>query len=317
MLRGRPETGPKVSGGRPSLRARCSRRASRARKTFDWLRFSSPAPRHSVLGMAISDDERRAVGLERARDAVLARYLAFTFNGWSLEEWDLGAEVAQMCLGPVQRMPGQFSLRIIKDDDDVGAISRTFFYRGDDLIAGHRQFRIHLEGLRRHGFGTALNAAAVAWYREVGIAAILQSAEGDGSLWAARHGYDFDIEAYRDRRACSGLDEVAVRGYAVADMLRRPGVLETVPGDQAPRRESVRELLDRVSQTKDGRAAVEDFMSRVPVAGQPSPEDALLSPSAIAEFGRSLEELGGSSLGRELLRRTSWSGIKLLQAGGV
>jgi GNAT superfamily N-acetyltransferase len=248
--------------------------------------------------------------MEDAREALLQRYLAFSCDDWSLVERDIAAELGLPAAKPV---PGQIGLWILKGGECVGELARMLVLRGSDLIIGHRQFKIRLEELRRQGFGSALSSAADAWYREVGVSAISQSAEGDGSLFAARRGYDFDVDSYRNR---GGLEEASaerVRAAAVAIMMGRPGIYETVPGDQAPRRESVQQLLNRLSAAGGlASTAVTVFQARLPQPDAMIPADALLSPSAIATFGEPLEELDGATLGREVLRRTAWRGIKWL-----
>jgi hypothetical protein len=94
---------------------------------------------------------------------------------------------------------------------------------------------------------SALLAQAERWYADAGIRSIIIPAEGDGSLFAARRGFDFDIEGYSTKEKYRGLEERALRSAMVQRMMRHPGVYESIEGDNAPRRPSVRALLDRVA----------------------------------------------------------------------
>lgn len=160
---------------------------------------------------------------------------------------------------------------------------------------------------------SALLEQAEAWYAEAGVQSIVIPAEGDGSLFAARRGFDFDTAHYAGRTRYQGLVEDQLRAAIVTRMMRHPGVFESVEGDNAPRRPSARALLDHVAASSDGgRALVERFEARISDSAEVSPSDAFTSPAQIEEFerGTPVDALDGEPLGRAVLRHTAWQGIK-------
>ena len=146
-------------------------------------------------------------------------------------------------------------------------------------------------------------------------------AEGDGSTFAATRGFDFDLASYARRPALKGLSEAELRLAAIDQLIRHPAVEEIVDGDEAPRRESVETLLQRLTaHGADSARQVDRFRHRLPRAAESVPRaaagDALTftAPDQIAAFGQDepLTALDGCSLGAAVLSLTGWSAIRTL-----
>lgn len=215
------------------------------------------------------------------------------------------------------RVPGQLSFYICAHDADgyeaVGEVLHHVEQVEEQLIVRHKQHNINRMDLRRRGFMTALLKDAERWYADLGIASILMQATGDGSLFAARRGFDFDLAAYRTQPTNATADERELRAAAVEQMMSRDGVHETQDGGNAPRRPSVGELLDRVTGSgTTGRALVQDFKRRLVDTARAAEPYTLSSPLQIAEYARDqpTDALHGEPLGRAVLRHTAWQAIK-------
>jgi GNAT superfamily N-acetyltransferase len=274
-------------------------------------------------GHQVSDEDRRLGAL---RDALLERYLAFAHGGLHLERRDISAEIAEArrmmteFLGREPQVPQRPSrlihLWVVADATGqiVGNATREVGLRGPALVVGHKRLQIQPEW-RRRGFGTALLDANREWYRERDVEFIVMEAEGDGSAFAARRGFDFDLTAYANRPGCRGLSERELRLTAIDRIVSHAAIQD--PGD-GPGRESVADFLERLRDLGPEPARqVEGFARRLPrrTASGPSAltgdELTFLAPCEIAAVGRDepLAALAGSSLGPAVLARTGWSGV--------
>ena len=219
------------------------------------------------------------------------------------------------------RVPGQLSFYICTHDADgyeaVGEVLHHVEHVDAVLVVRHKQHNIDRMNLRRRGFMTALLQDAECWYADLGIASVLMEATGDGSLFAARRGFDFDLAAYQRQPTNANSDEHRLRAAAVRQMMSRDGVYETQEGENRPRRPSVEELLDRVVDFGGtGRMLAEDFKRRLVDAALAPTSETLSSPRQMAEHARDqpLDALNGEPLGRAVLRHTAWHAIKPISA---
>jgi GNAT superfamily N-acetyltransferase len=284
--------------------------------------------------------------LGSVRDQLLNRYLGFAFGGLHLEVRDISAEIAEArrrlveFLGREPQLPHRPSrlihLWVVDDETDeiVGNAAREVGLRGSALVVAHKELRVRPEW-RRRGFGSALLAANRAWYRDCGVEFIVMEAEGDGSVFAATRGFDFDVTSYAARPGFEGLAEPELRFAAVDRLIRHPAIPDTVDGGQAQPRESVVAFLARLRALGPEPARqVNCFEQRLPRSidqtqkhkqkqrqgqgqgqgqGQVSTGDepTFATPREIATVGQDepLAALSGSSLGHAVLALTGWSGI--------
>jgi GNAT superfamily N-acetyltransferase len=267
------------------------------------------------------------------RDRLLERYLGFTFGGLHFEARDISAEIAEarqmifQVLGRELRPPDRpnrfIHLSVVTDETDeiVGKATREVGLRGSALVVAHRELRIWRPEWRRRGFGSALLAENVDWYRESEVEFIVMEAEGDGSAFAAVRGFDFDVTSYARRPGFIDLPERELR-FAATDRLIRHAALQHVQdGKQAPRRESVMAFLERLeAEGAESAREVHRFRQRLPQSveeGQGTvtgDELTFTAPNQIAAFGQNepLQALDGQSLGLAVLTLTGWSGIRVL-----
>ncbi len=201
-------------------------------------------------------------------------------------------------------------------DKEIGELLVEVGLDGEDLVVAHKQQRIYRPEWRRRGFAKALLRAAEDWYLEFGVSAILKVAEGDGSLFAACHGFDFCVDQYKRRAGFEGLEERSVRAKAVRRMIDRPlGIYETTEDGNGWRRRTPRQLLSEVAESGAEEARlVEDFSNLARLDGNDWSQDGFTSPAEIAAFGSELPVaiLGGETLGRAALCHTDWIAIKRL-----
>jgi GNAT superfamily N-acetyltransferase len=271
-------------------------------------------------------------GIDAVRERLLERYLGFAHGGLHFEERDISAEIAEarrmlvQALGRELRPPDRPNrsiwLWVVADEtgEKVGKAAREVGLRGSALTVAHKQLRIRRPEWRRRGFGSALLAQNEDWYRECGVEFIVMEAEGDGSAFAARRGFDFDVTSYGSRPRFTGLPERELRFAAVDRLIHHPSINETVDGEPGPRRESVLAFLQRLERRGAQSAGqVDRFRRRLPASCGDGREETLTgdeltftAPDEIAAFGQDepLAGLDGRSLGLAVLALTSWSGIK-------
>jgi GNAT superfamily N-acetyltransferase len=264
------------------------------------------------------------------RDRLLDRYLGFAFGGLHFQVRDISAEIAEarqmifQVLGRELRPPDRpnrfIHLSVVTDvaDEIVGKATREVGLRGQALVVAHRELRIWRPEWRRRGFGSALLADNLDWYRESGVEFIVMEAEGDGSAFAAVRGFDFDVKSYARRPGFEGLPERELRFAATDRLIRHPAVQD---GEQAPCRESVVAFLERLKANgAEPARQVHRFQQRLPqpvehgrgtVTGD---ELTFTAPDQIAAFGQDapLRVLDGQGLGLAVLTHTGWSAIKTL-----
>jgi GNAT superfamily N-acetyltransferase len=264
------------------------------------------------------------------RDRLLERYLAFASGGLHFQARDISAEIAEarqmifQVLGRELRPPDRpnrfIHLAVVTDETDeiVGKATREVGLRGSALVVAHRELRIWRPEWRRRGFGSALLADNIDWYRESGVEFIVMEAEGDGSAFAAVRGFDFDVTSYARRPGFKGLPEREIRFAATDRLIRHPAVQD---GEQTPRRESVVACLQRLeADGAESARQVHRFQQRLPRSveqGQGTvtgDELTFTAPDQIAAFGQDepLQALDGQGLGLAVLTLTGWSGIKTL-----
>src|ERR1700727_3793789 len=142
------------------------------------------------------------------RDRLLDRYLGFAFAGLHYQIRDISAQIAEarqiifQVLGRELRPPDRpnrfIHLSVVSDETDeiVGKATREGGLRGSALGVAHRELRIWRPEWRRRGFGSALLADNIDWYRESGVEFIVMEAEGDGRAFAAVQGFDFEMASY-------------------------------------------------------------------------------------------------------------------------
>jgi GNAT superfamily N-acetyltransferase len=267
------------------------------------------------------------------RDRLLEQYLGFGFGGLHFELRDISAEIAEarqmvaQVLGRELRLPDRPSrsihLWVVTDETDeiVGKAAREVGFRGSALGVAHKELRIRRPEWRRRGFGSALLATNRHWYQECGVEFIVTEAEGDGSVFAAIRGFDFDLTSYASRPRFKGLPERELRFAAIDRLIRHPPIQDTVDGGPSPRRESVVAFLKRLKvRGVQSARQVHRFQQRLPQSieqGQGTAtgdELTFTAPDEIAAFGQDepLEVLDGRSLGLAVLALTGWSGIKTL-----
>ena len=273
----------------------------------------------------------RRLGL--VRDRLLAHYLAFGFGGLHFEERDISVEIAEArqriseFLGREVRLPRRpsrlISLWVVTDEagEIVGRAAREVGLRGSALVVAHKQLRIWPSEWRRRGFGSALLAGTRRWYEECGVQFIVTEAEGDGSVFAAVRGFDFDVTSYADRPGFRDLPENELRFAAINRLIRHPAVRENADVEPAELRESVMALLERVRASgTEAALQVDRFQRRLPQTAGRAPgtltgdELTFTAPGEIAAFGRDtpLRVLDGRGLGAAVLALTGWSGITTL-----
>jgi GNAT superfamily N-acetyltransferase len=209
-------------------------------------------------------------GLRRVAHALREEYLGFRHAGLHFAGRDLTAEILARHGRRIERhdRPGEIQLSIVADDTGsvVGHAVRELHYRGPSLTVWHRDLRLLDPEWRRRGFGSALLVASEQWYRAAGIDAIIVRAEGDGSRFAALRGFDFDLASYSSYLNMTELSPEQLRLAAVDQLVRHPGIHETVPDNMpVPSRESIQDLVHRVRQLGGTWVAlVEQFESRLP-----------------------------------------------------
>jgi GNAT superfamily N-acetyltransferase len=284
----------------------------------------------AIIGATMTD---RDLTIGAVRDRLLERYLGFAFGGLHFEARDISAEIAEarqmiaQVLGHELRLPPRpnrfIHLSVVTDEtgEVVGKATREVGFRGSTLVVAHKELRIRRAEWRRRGFGSALLEENRSWYQDCGVEFIVMEAEGDGSAFAAVRGFDFDVASYASRPRFKGLSEREVRVAAVDQLINRPAVQETVDDGQAPHRESVVALLERLKiDGAESERQVRRFQQRLPqpiedgegaVSGD---ELTFTAPNEIAAFGQDepLQVLDGQSLGLAVLALTGWSGIKTL-----
>ena len=282
-----------------------------------------------MLHEVIDPDHR----IGSVRDRLLERYLGFACGGLHFEVRDISAEIAEarqmiaQVLGRELRLPDRPSrnihLWVVTDETNeiVGKAAREVGLRGSALVVAHKQLRIRRPEWRRRGFGSALLAENLDWYQDCGVEFIVMEAEGDGSAFAAVHGFDLDVTSYANRPGFKGLPERELRFAAIDRLIRHPAIQDVVDGEQAPLRESVVAFLERLKATgADSARQVHRFQQRLPHSveqGQGTmtgDELTFTAPHEIAAFGQDepLPVLDGQSLGLAVLALTGWSGIKTL-----
>ena len=278
----------------------------------------------------VTDQDQRAGAV---RDRLQEQYFGFGHGGLHFEERDISAEIAEarqmlvQALGREPRPPDRPNrsiwLWVVTDEtsEAVGKAAREVGLRGSALVVAHKQLRIRRPEWRRRGFGSALLAQNEDWYQACGVESIVMEAEGDGSAFAARRGFDFDVTSYASRPGFAGLPERELRFAAIDRLIRHPGIYETIEGQQGPRRESVLAFLKRLERRGESARQVHHFQRRLPKAGRNGRDRAVTgdeltftAPDQIAAFGQDepLEVLDGRSLGLAVLALTSWSAIKTL-----
>ena len=205
-------------------------------------------------------EEDRSIGSVRER--LLERYLRFAFGGLHFEPRDISAEIAEarrmvaQHLGRELRLPVRpnrfIHLSVVTDEagEIVGKATREVGVRGSALVVAHKELRIRRPEWRRRGFGSALLAANRDWYQECGVEFIVMEAEGDGSAFAATRGFDFDLTSYANRPGFMDLPERELRFAAIDRLIRHRAIQDTVDGGQAPHRESVEALLERLTASR-------------------------------------------------------------------
>ena len=267
------------------------------------------------------------------RDRLLDRYLGFAFGGLHLAARDISAEIAEarqmifQVLGRELRPPDRpnrfIHLSVVTDETDeiVGKATREVGVRGSALVVAHRELRIWRPEWRRRGFGSALLADNIDWYRESEVEFIVMEAEGDGSAFAAVRGFDFDVASYARRPGLKGLSERELRFAATDRLIRHAAVQDVQDGEQAPRRVSVVAFLERLEAVgAESAREVHRFRQRVPQSVQQGQgtvtgdELTFTAPDQIAAFGQDepLQALDGQGLGLAVLTLTGWSGIRVL-----
>jgi hypothetical protein len=153
----------------------------------------------------------------------------------------------------------------------------------------------------------------------VGIDRITLDASGGGSYAWARLGYDFDIDAYRDTRRFAKIPTNELPRHIRSDLLIAPAPHEwkipseygggTVP-PAAP--DSASQMLRALART--GRRQ-EELVAHVERSIFGEAESTPPSANEIALLGHDTEEDGipaGSWIGRELMIRGNWRGIRKL-----
>ena len=273
----------------------------------------------------------RRLGL--VRDRLLQRYLAFGFGGLHFEERDISVEIAEArqkiseFLGREVRLPSRpsrlISLWVVTDEagEIVGRAAREVGLRGSTLVVAHKQLWIWRPDWRRRGFGSALLVGTRRWYEDCGVRFIVMEAEGDGSVFAAVRGFDFDVTSYADRPGFKDLPGNELRFAAIDRLIHHPAVQESADVGQAELRESVMVFLERVKASGTEAAwQVDRFQRRLPQTARHEPgtftgdELTFTAPGEIAAFGQDtpLRVLDGQGLGTAVLALTGWSGIAAL-----
>ncbi len=264
--------------------------------------------------------------LKAVRDAIEQCYLGFAHGGLHLGRWDIEAELAEandaldMEWEIPTRPPQSLQFKIIETatGEAIGECSRRLVHRHEQLLMLHNQLKIRRRSCRGRGFASALLGANEAWYPAEGISAIMIEATGDGSLFAASRGFELDLHRYRTRNTkyFNAIPSSQLHYAAIDELLTRgKRIFETVEGDQAAHRPNVREFLEEVVRRDESLATlVEAFHARFPAKPYPGPEGAFRSPAEIEAFERDapIPALESMSLGRAVLRHTSWTGIKEL-----
>jgi hypothetical protein len=172
--------------------------------------------------------------------------------------------------GGARRLPGSIHLWIVPVDSDevVGEAYRQVYRRGEVLAVEHHTLRIFDQRRRRAGFGSELLAANETWYRNASINAITAAVEGDGSLFAARKGFDFDLNRPGRKDQLEGLDDCQLRLGAVSSLISPRQVVDRLLAGNVSRRESTRTFLARLDAAGgEARAATRAFLSRLLVLG--------------------------------------------------
>jgi hypothetical protein len=210
--------------------------------------------------------------VRRVRNELLTRFLEFEHGG-------LQFELLEPPVDPALRPPGSILLLIVDEaGSEVGDASRCIVEREERLVIRHKQLKLRRDRDRRRGFGSILQQASETWYRDAGLASILIAAEGDGSLFAARRGFDFDLKGYGSRQRLRHLDDEQLRAAALLELSRRPGIFETVPEDtESTRRPKADTVLASVADyDSEGAEQVRQFRHRMP-------SDEFVLPAAIAK----------------------------------
>lgn len=278
----------------------------------------------------LTDQDHR---IGSVRERLLERYLGFSFGGLHFEARDISAEIAEArrmlteFLGREPRLPGRSSrllhLSLVADEtgEIVGKATREVGVRDLALVVAHKELRIWRPEWRRQGFGSALLAQNREWYRECEVEFIVMEAEGDGSVFAALRGFDFDVASYARRPGLTGLAERELRFAAVDRLVRHPAIQDRLDERRSARRESAMALLARLEFSgAEAKRQVRRFQQRLPRSLQgergtiTADELTFTAPFEIAAFGQAdpLEVLAGQSLGLAVLARTGWSGIYAL-----
>jgi hypothetical protein len=199
----------------------------------------------------------------------------------------------------------------------VGQLSTAIHEDGGSLLLEIRRLLLHPKA---QGRGTARTIQAHLDRRlpGLGIEHITLDASGAGSYAWARLGYDFDLDASRGGHH-SDLDDERLRRQVRADLLgvhvpHEWPIIDECGGGVVPASavESAARLLD--SLTRSGPQAAE-FVERTRAFVLGTDDLGPPSPDEIALFGRgtTLEGLPPDSwIGRELMIRGSWSGVKRL-----
>lgn len=201
----------------------------------------------------------------------------------------------------------------------VGRISRDLCLDGDRLVVVQHVLRL-APTARRSGFGGALQQAAEEMYRHIGVNEVRAEAQGDGSLFLARRGFDLDVDEYRRSRNRASLSDAQIVTQALylalklngTDLVEDP-ILETREYREGPPR-----VLEEVARlSTEGSDLVAQFRERQPRGlDEPSQHpQRFASIRDVLEFGRGSVVPGlpnGLSLGEAVLRSTMWHAKKTL-----
>jgi GNAT superfamily N-acetyltransferase len=200
----------------------------------------------------------------------------------------------------------------------VGELSLWIHSREGRPVLSVRRFVLQPD-LQGRGVARALHAHLDLRLPDLGIDRVEIEASGAGSYAWARLGYHFDLAAYGRLSRYEGLADPQILADVRAGLLRGTTPHEwpisaEVGGSVVPASagDSVQRMLASLAQANDQNAeVVNDLKSQLNGAKKTR----LDSPERIALYGRDLEVEGipnDSWLGRELMIRAAWIGIRRL-----
>jgi GNAT superfamily N-acetyltransferase len=248
---------------------------------------------------------------------------AFEFGDFSLEQVDQRELTLRRWVDP-PHLPAEFwarrwSFAVRHDRSLLGEFSGRILddrNRGDYLEIGKLILRSEAQ---KKGLARALQAHLDQVLPPLGIDKVRVSASGAGGFAWARLGYDFDMGRYLAEPRFHPLSLDQARAKARAEILDSGDPHEWELDDafgggtgSIPATDSVLRLLHRLkSSDREAAAFVQEFVNLMQ-NGEPR---LLATPAAIAEFGQSIRVAGipkGSWLGREVMIRARWMGIRQL-----